>query len=60
MVYHAYDTPMFATNGVSVMEAMNLFESYSKDSGTRLNMSKSKALALCGKIDKSKWPQWLK
>jgi hypothetical protein len=56
----ADDTTVFAINGDSILEAVNLFDKYSRPSGARLNMDKSIALILHGQIDKSKWPTWLK
>jgi hypothetical protein len=56
----ADDTKAFATSAESVVEIIRLFEIFSKASGALLNKEKSIALALSGKIDKTKWPEWLK
>jgi hypothetical protein len=57
----ADDTTAFATSAESVVEIIRLFEIYSRASaGALLNKEKLIALTLSCKIDKNKWPGWLK
>ena len=56
---HVDDTTVLARDTASINIAIGLFNLYGKASGASLNMEKSIAGEMAGKLHENEWPSWL-